>query len=82
VKRTGLAGVAAIFAIGVWLCAAPWASGQQPRGTEWTVATRNDVWLGAALALTGFAGFFTTLAGQVRELYSDARRHTGFGHGG
>lgn len=73
-RRTGLAGIAAIFAVGVWLCVAPWATGQQPRGAAWTAATRNDVWIGVALAVAGFAGFFTTLAGRVRELYTDAGR--------
>jgi len=74
VRRIGLAGIALIFAAGVWLCVAPWATGQQPRGGAWTTATRNDVWIGAALAVAGFAGFFTTLAGRIRELYRDAER--------
>lgn len=73
-RRIGLAGLAIVFAAGVWLCAAPWVTGQQPRGAPWTAATGNDVWLGAALTATGFAGFFIALAGGVRELYGDAER--------
>jgi hypothetical protein len=31
-----------------------------------------DVAVGAALAAAGFGGFFTALAGRVRELYAQA----------
>lgn len=72
-RRIGPAGLAMVFASGVWLCAAPWVTGQQPRG-PWTAATANDVWLGVALTAAGFAGFFIALAGGVRELYGDAER--------
>ena len=46
----------------------------QPVGARWTGAARLDVAVGAALAVAGMAGFFTALAGQVRELYAQARR--------
>lgn len=71
-RKIGLAGLAIVFAFGVWLCAAPWLTGGQPRGAVWTQATGNDVWLGAALTVAGLAGFFVALAGGVRELYGDA----------
>ena len=73
-RRIGLAGLALIFAAGVWLCVAPWATGQQPRGGAWTTATTSDVWLGAVLTVAGLTGFFIALAGHVRELYGDAER--------
>lgn len=73
-RRIGLAGLAVVFASGVWLCAAPWVTGQQPRGGPWTPATGNNVWLGIALTAAGFAGFFIALAGAIRELYGDAER--------
>jgi hypothetical protein len=31
-----------------------------------------DVFVGSALAAAGFGGFFTALAGRVRELYAQA----------
>ena len=44
----------------------------QPAGARWTGAARLDVTVGAALAAAGFGGFFTALAGRVRELYAQA----------
>lgn len=73
-RRIGLAGLATVFASGVWLCAAPWVTGQQSSGGPWTAATANDVWLGVALTAAGWAAFFIALAGGIRELYGDARR--------
>jgi hypothetical protein len=57
------------------LCAAGWLAfvlRYQPAGAPWTGAARLDVTLGAALAAVGFGGFFTALAGRVRELYAQA----------
>ncbi|MEV0971312.1 SPW repeat domain-containing protein [Microtetraspora glauca] len=69
-SRWGIAGIGMIFAIGVWLVAAPFVTGQQPDSATWTTATRNDVIVGAALALLGFTGFFTVLAGHVADMYA------------
>jgi len=44
----------------------------QPAGAPWTGAAQLDVIVGSALAVTGLAGFFTALAGRVRELYAQA----------
>jgi hypothetical protein len=79
VNRLALAGLAAIFAAGAWLIAAPFVLRYQPAGAPWTGAARLDVAVGAALAVAGFAGFFTALAGRVRELYAAARPKTGAG---
>ncbi len=77
VSRTALAGLAAIFAAGAWLIAAPFVLRYQPAGAPWTGAARLDVVVGAVLAVAGFAGFFTALAGRVRELYAAAAPRTG-----
>jgi hypothetical protein len=46
----------------------------QPVGAPWTGAARLDVAVavGAALAAAGFGGFFTALAGRIRDLYVQA----------
>ena len=73
VARIGVAGVALIFAAGLWLVAAPFAPGFQHPGTGWTGATRTDMVTGGVLAMAGFAGLFAVVAGRVGELYADAR---------
>ncbi|MGV9302522.1 DUF948 domain-containing protein [Nonomuraea sp. NPDC004354] len=64
----GLGALALLFVGGLWLVAAPFVTGYQPRGAAWTDATVNDVWIGGLLA----AGAFLTLAGYaaatLREL--------------
>ncbi len=74
VSRGALVGLAVIFATGAWLVAAPFVLRYQPAGAPWTGAARLDVAVGAALAAAGFAGFFTALAGGVREQYAPASR--------
>jgi hypothetical protein len=72
VARAGMAGLVVIFLTGCWLVAAPFALRFQSPGAAWTGATRMDVGIGAGLVAVGFAGFFVTLAGRVRELYAQA----------
>ncbi|WP_067181884.1 SPW repeat domain-containing protein [Microtetraspora niveoalba] len=69
-SRWGIAGVGLLFVIGVWLVAAPFVTGEQPDSATWTAATRNDVIVGAVLALLGFTGFFTVLAGHIADMYA------------
>jgi hypothetical protein len=76
VNRLALAGLAAIFAVGGWLIAAPFVLHFQSPGAPWTNAARIDVVTGAVLVLAGFSGFFTALAGRVRELYAEAELRT------
>jgi hypothetical protein len=52
--------------------AAPFVLRYQPVGAPWTGAARLDVAVGAALAAAGFGGFFTALAGRIRDLYVQA----------
>jgi hypothetical protein len=74
VNKIMLAGLAAIFATGAWLIAAPFVLRYQPAGAAWAGSSRLDMMTGAVLAVTGFAGFFTALAGRVGELYARAAR--------
>lgn len=71
-NKVVLTGLAAIFAAGAWLIAAPFVLRYQPSGAPWAAASRLDVETGAVLAVAGLAGFFTALAGRVRELYAQA----------
>jgi hypothetical protein len=73
VIRVGTVGVFAVFASGVWLVAAPFTLRWQAVGVGWTGATKTDVITGGVLAAAGFAGIFAMIAGQVGELYRDAR---------
>ena len=73
VSRIGTAGVALVFAVGLWLVAAPFAFAYQRAGAGWTGATRTDVIAGGLLAVAGFAGIFAVIAGRVSELYADPR---------
>ncbi len=72
VNRSALAGLAFIFAIGAWLVAAPFVLRYQPAGARWTGATRLDVAVGAALAVSGAAAFLVALAGRAGDLYTRA----------
>jgi hypothetical protein len=72
VNRSALAGLAAVFAIGVWLVAAPFVLRYAPAGTRWTGAARLDVAVGAAVAVAGAGAFLVALTGRVRELYARA----------
>ena len=72
VNRLALAGIALIFATGVWLIAAPFVLRYQAAGAPWTDAARLDVFVGSALAAAGLGGFLTALAGRVSELYAQA----------
>lgn len=73
VSRIGTAGVALVFAAGLWLVAAPFALAYQRAGAGWTGATRTDVIAGGLLAAAGFAGIFAVIAGWVSELYANPR---------
>ena len=81
VNRGALAGMAAIFAIGAWLIAAPFVLRYQPAGARWTGASRLDVAVGAALAVAGAAAFLVALAGRIGELYGQAGTGAGTGTG-
>ncbi len=75
-NRLALGGLAAIFAIGGWLIAAPFVLHFQAPAAPWTNAARIDIVTGAVLVLAGFSAFFAALAGRIRELYAEAELRT------
>ena len=56
------------FLGGLWLSAAPFVLGYQAAGEGWTNATRNDLWVGAGLAIISVAGFVFHTLSLLREL--------------
>jgi len=74
VSRAAMAGLVLSVAAGAWLIVAPFALRFQPHGARWTVATRIDVGVGAALLTAGIAGVLIAVSGRVRELYADAEQ--------
>ena len=78
-SRLCMGALLVVFCAGAWLIAAPFVLRFQPAGAHWTGASQIDVAVGGVLAVAGFAGFFVTLAGRVRELYARARNLTGSG---
>ncbi|MFD2356733.1 hypothetical protein ACFSTC_56945 [Nonomuraea ferruginea] len=48
--KLGVTALALLFLAGLWLVAAPFVVGYQPRGAALTAATVNDLWIGGALA--------------------------------
>src|SRR5579875_2537865 len=52
-----ITGLFLLALLGVWLVAAPFALGDQPRGGAWTAATTTDVATGAALSVLALLGY-------------------------
>jgi hypothetical protein len=69
VRSAAFAGIAAIFAIGLWLIAAPFLLGFQPSGARWVLATQTCVILGGVLSAAAFAAFFIAMVAHIRGLY-------------
>lgn len=57
---------------GLWLAAAPWIVGYQPRGAEWTTGTLNEFWVGIGLVAVTFAALVTYVATGLRSLTATA----------
>ncbi|WP_345150657.1 hypothetical protein [Nonomuraea rubra] len=53
---------------GLWLVAAPFAVGYQPRGAEYLDATVNDLWLGGGIAALSFVALVVYAADALRDL--------------
>lgn len=75
--KLGVTALVLLFLGGLWLVAAPFVVGYQPRGDEYADATVNDLWIGGGLAAVGFAALVTYAADLLREL---AARGTHAGH--
>ncbi|RVX46196.1 hypothetical protein EDD27_9050 [Nonomuraea polychroma] len=66
--KLGVAALVLLFLGGLWLIAAPFAVGYQPRGAAYVAATVNDLWLGGALAALSFVSLVIYAADALREL--------------
>jgi hypothetical protein len=66
--KLGVSALVLLFLGGLWLVAAPFAVGYQPRGTTYVDATINDLWLGGAIAGLSFVALVVYAADALREL--------------
>ncbi|GAA4934528.1 hypothetical protein HD597_010148 [Nonomuraea thailandensis] len=66
--KLGVAALVVLFLAGLWLVAAPFAVGYQPRGAEYAEATINDLWVGGGIAALSFAALVVYAADALREL--------------
>ncbi|GAA2858362.1 hypothetical protein [Nonomuraea rubra] len=66
--KLGVAALIVLFLAGLWLVAAPFAVGYQPRGAEYLDATVNDLWLGGGIAALSFVALVVYAADALRDL--------------
>ncbi|MGN9837661.1 hypothetical protein ACTMTI_06030 [Nonomuraea sp. H19] len=66
--KLGVSALVLLFLGGLWLVAAPFAVGYQPRGAAYADATVNDLWVGGSIAVLSFASLVTYAADALREL--------------
>jgi hypothetical protein len=66
--KLGVSALVVLFLAGLWLVAAPFAVGYQPRGAAYVDATINDLWLGGSIAALSFAALVVYAADTLREL--------------
>lgn len=71
--KLGVWALVLLFLGGLWLVAAPFAVGYQPRGAEYADSTINDLWLGGILAGTSFIALVAYAADALRELTRSSR---------
>ena len=66
--KVGVSALVLLFLGGLWLVAAPFAVGYQPRGGAYADATINDLWVGGGLAGLSFVALVIYAADALREL--------------
>ncbi|WP_043619736.1 hypothetical protein [Nonomuraea candida] len=66
--KMGVSALILLFVAGLWLVAAPFAVGYQPRGAEYVDATVNDLWLGGGIAALSFVTLVIYAADALRDL--------------
>ncbi|MEU1390874.1 MULTISPECIES: hypothetical protein [unclassified Nonomuraea] len=66
--KLGISALVLLFLTGLWLVAAPFAVGYQPRGAAYADATVNDLWVGGGLAAVSFVALVIYAADSLREL--------------
>ncbi|MFI6324629.1 hypothetical protein ACIBG8_44385 [Nonomuraea sp. NPDC050556] len=71
--KLGVGALFVLFLAGLWLVAAPFAVGYQPRGAAYADSTINDMWVGGALAGLSFVALVVYAADALRDLASRGR---------
>lgn len=71
--KLGVSALFILFLAGLWLIAAPFAIGYQPRGAAYAASTINDMWVGGALAGLSFAALVVYAADALRDVVSRGR---------
>jgi hypothetical protein len=66
--KLGVSALVLLFLGGLWLVAAPFVVGYQPRGAAYVDATVNDLWVGGSLAALSFVAIVIYAADSLREL--------------
>ncbi|MGR6913296.1 hypothetical protein ACU635_03465 [[Actinomadura] parvosata] len=66
--KLGIGALIVLFLAGLWLVAAPFAVGYQPRGASYVDATVNDLWLGGGIAALSFVALVVYAADALRDL--------------
>lgn len=66
--KLGVSALVLLFLGGLWLVAALFAVGYQPRGAAYVDATVNDLWVGGSLAALSFVAIVIYTADTLREL--------------
>ncbi|MEU8251378.1 hypothetical protein [Nonomuraea sp. NPDC048916] len=66
--KVGVTALALLFVAGLWLIAAPFVTGHQPRGAAYTDATVNDLWVGGLLSGGSFVTLVAYAADALREI--------------
>ncbi|MEO3886913.1 hypothetical protein [Nonomuraea sp. B5E05] len=66
--KLGVSALVLLFLGGLWLVAAPFVVGYQPRGAAYADATVNDLWLGGSIAALAFVSLVFYAADALREL--------------
>jgi hypothetical protein len=67
-SKLGVSALVLLFLAGLWLVAAPFAVGYQPRGAAFADATVNDLWVGGGLAGVSFVALVVYAADALRDL--------------
>jgi hypothetical protein len=66
--KLGVSALVLLFLAGLWMVAAPFAVGYQPRGAGYVDATINDLWVGGGVAAAAFVALVIYAADSLREL--------------
>lgn len=66
--KVGLAVLVVVLLGGMWVAAAPFIVGYQPRSPHWAMGTTNEFAVGLGLVTVAFAGLLVFAANALRAL--------------